>query len=96
MNILITGATGLIGRALVLRLRAEGHDLTAWVRSTERARNQLQLRCDAAARDMSEWLRQRRRQAIEQARPRCGRVGRFLRRVERLRGRKRDSSSRRT
>ncbi len=35
---LLTGATGFIGRALVLRLRRDGHEVSAWVRSPERAR----------------------------------------------------------
>lgn len=37
MRILITGATGFVGRALVTRLQAEGHALLAWVRSPESA-----------------------------------------------------------
>jgi uncharacterized protein len=41
VNILITGATGFIGRALVLRLLREGHRPIALVRSVDRARNQL-------------------------------------------------------
>ncbi|PID38504.1 MAG: TIGR01777 family protein [Proteobacteria bacterium] len=41
MIILITGATGLIGRQLALRLRRDGHQLFAWVRDEERARQQL-------------------------------------------------------
>lgn len=41
MRILITGATGFIGSALSLRLRRDGHDVAAWVRSTERARRAL-------------------------------------------------------
>lgn len=39
MRVFITGATGFIGRALILRLRRDGHELEAWVRSEERARN---------------------------------------------------------
>ncbi len=38
MRIFITGATGLIGRAVVLRLRRDGHTLAAWVRSPHKAR----------------------------------------------------------
>jgi uncharacterized protein (TIGR01777 family) len=38
MRVLITGATGFVGRALVLRLVREGHAVTAWVRSVERGR----------------------------------------------------------
>ena len=33
MRIFLTGATGFIGRALVLRLRRDGHEIVAWVRS---------------------------------------------------------------
>jgi uncharacterized protein (TIGR01777 family) len=39
MRILLTGATGFLGRALVRALRREGHVLRAWVRSIERARD---------------------------------------------------------
>ena len=38
MRVLITGATGFVGRALVLRLLRDGHAITAWARSPERAR----------------------------------------------------------
>ena len=41
MKVFVTGATGFIGRALVLRLLGDGHQVTAWVRSVERARSQL-------------------------------------------------------
>lgn len=41
MNILVTGATGFIGRALVLRLQRDGHRVTAWVRDADRASNLL-------------------------------------------------------
>lgn len=37
MNILITGGTGFIGRALILRLRQDGHAVSAYVRNTNRA-----------------------------------------------------------
>ena len=37
MRILITGATGFVGRALVARLLREGHSVRAWVRSPRRA-----------------------------------------------------------
>ena len=37
MRILITGATGFVGRALVPRLLRDGHTLRAWVRSKARA-----------------------------------------------------------
>lgn len=38
MRILITGATGFVGRALCLRLSRDGHRLVAWVRRPEQAR----------------------------------------------------------
>lgn len=41
MHIFMTGSTGFIGRALVLRLRRDGHHLTAWVRDEEGARSRL-------------------------------------------------------
>jgi hypothetical protein len=37
MRILVTGATGFIGRALVPRLQRDGHAIVAWVRSETRA-----------------------------------------------------------
>jgi len=39
MNIFVTGGTGLIGRALILRLRRDGHTVRALVRSASRARH---------------------------------------------------------
>ena len=39
MRVLVTGATGFIGRALVPILRSGGHRLIALVRSEERARS---------------------------------------------------------
>lgn len=41
MRITLTGATGLIGRALVPALQQRGHTVVAWVRSAERARSRL-------------------------------------------------------
>ncbi len=38
MHVVLTGATGFIGRALLLRLARDGHQLTAWVRDPVRAR----------------------------------------------------------
>lgn len=38
MKVLLTGATGFLGRALTLALRRGGHEVRAWVRSVERAR----------------------------------------------------------
>ncbi len=52
MNILLTGATGFIGRALALRLRRDGHRVTAWVRSAERARAVLGAEVDLVEADL--------------------------------------------
>ncbi len=41
MRIVLTGATGFIGRALVLRLLRDGHQLTAMVRDLARGRDAL-------------------------------------------------------
>lgn len=41
MQVVVTGATGFIGRALCLRLMRDGHEVTAWVRNLERARSLL-------------------------------------------------------
>jgi uncharacterized protein (TIGR01777 family) len=41
MRIFITGATGFIGSALSARLRAAGHQITAWVRNESKARGLL-------------------------------------------------------
>ncbi|MGH9482079.1 MAG: TIGR01777 family oxidoreductase [Terriglobales bacterium] len=41
MRVLITGATGLIGQALIPALRREGWEAAAWVRSPDAARRQL-------------------------------------------------------
>ncbi|MFO8071984.1 MAG: TIGR01777 family oxidoreductase [Polyangia bacterium] len=41
MKILVTGATGFVGRALVARLLQEGRQVSAWVRSVDRARTLL-------------------------------------------------------
>ena len=38
MKVFLTGATGFIGRALVLALLQKGHSVVAWVRSPEKAR----------------------------------------------------------
>lgn len=37
MRVLVTGATGFIGRTLVARLQSRGHSVVAWVRSDTRA-----------------------------------------------------------
>ncbi len=41
MHVFLTGATGFIGRAVVLRLLRDGHRLSAWVRDAQRARSLL-------------------------------------------------------
>ena len=41
MRVLLTGATGFIGRALIPRLQRDGHAVVAWVRSPASARSQL-------------------------------------------------------
>src|SRR5713226_2612391 len=41
MRIVVTGATGFLGRALTARLRGDGHTVLAWVRSVDRARRLL-------------------------------------------------------
>src|SRR5438445_7745282 len=41
MHVLLTGATGFLGTALIARLRGDGHGVTAWVRSVDRARTRL-------------------------------------------------------
>ncbi len=41
MKVFLTGATGFLGRALTLALRRQGHEVRAWVRSPERARQAL-------------------------------------------------------
>jgi uncharacterized protein (TIGR01777 family) len=41
MRILMTGATGFVGRALVQLLARDGHQLTAWVRNRDHARAAL-------------------------------------------------------
>lgn len=41
MKVLVTGATGFIGRALIMRLLRDGHSIIALVRSIERSRSLL-------------------------------------------------------
>src|SRR6266571_4225411 len=41
MNVFVTGGTGFIGRALVLRLCRDGHHVTCHVRRPARARGRL-------------------------------------------------------
>lgn len=51
LRVLVTGATGFIGRALVPRLHGNGHSVVAWVRSEDRARSQLGADVDVLALD---------------------------------------------
>lgn len=48
MRVLVTGATGFVGRALVARLAGLGHEVVAWVRSPERARASLPVGTELA------------------------------------------------
>jgi uncharacterized protein (TIGR01777 family) len=41
MRVLVTGATGFVGRALIPRLQRDKHSVVAWVRSEARARSLL-------------------------------------------------------
>jgi len=56
MRILLTGATGFVGRALCLRLEREGHRLVAWVRSEARARSVLAASVECLRSDCSEQV----------------------------------------
>ena len=51
MKVVVTGATGFVGRPLVRALVARGHQVTAWTRSPERARIDLPALCDVEAWD---------------------------------------------
>ncbi|MBO87005.1 MAG: TIGR01777 family protein [Deltaproteobacteria bacterium] len=51
MRIFITGATGLVGRALTLRLRRDGHTVVAWSRSAARVSQRLGGEAEAASGD---------------------------------------------
>jgi uncharacterized protein (TIGR01777 family) len=62
MKVLMAGATGFVGRALVLRLRAAGHHVIAYVRSAERAASQLGAEAELLPVDASP---QRAAQALE-------------------------------
>ena len=49
MRILLTGATGLIGPHLGIRLAKEGHDLVVLSRAPEKAREKLPFPCEIFA-----------------------------------------------
>lgn len=49
MNILLTGATGFIGRSLAARLAADGHRLRALTRNIQATRGRLPAGCEAFA-----------------------------------------------
>ena len=51
MKVVITGATGFIGRKLVGRLLADGHEVLALTRDVEAARVRLPVRCACAVWD---------------------------------------------
>ncbi len=51
MKIVVTGATGFIGRALVQKLLADGHYVTALTRDVARAARRLPVRCVCTAWD---------------------------------------------
>jgi uncharacterized protein (TIGR01777 family) len=51
MQILVTGATGFVGRALILRLLRDGHRVRAWVRSPRRAADLLGAEVELAPAD---------------------------------------------
>lgn len=55
MKIALFGGTGLVGRALALRLRRDGHQVCAWARDTRRARGLLgaEVELVAASDDMT-------------------------------------------
>lgn len=48
MRILVTGATGFVGRVLCLRLLRDGHQLIAWVRNPDAARQVLGAQVETA------------------------------------------------
>jgi hypothetical protein len=54
MNVFITGGTGFIGRSLMLRLRRDGHSVTALTRSVEKGRSLLGMEADLLEADSSE------------------------------------------
>jgi NAD(P)-dependent dehydrogenase (short-subunit alcohol dehydrogenase family) len=48
MRVLVTGATGFVGRVLCLRLLRDGHQVVAWVRNPDAARQVLGAQVEAA------------------------------------------------
>jgi uncharacterized protein (TIGR01777 family) len=54
MRVLVTGATGFIGRALIPRLQRDGHGVIAWVRSPARARDLLGADVELAPADTAD------------------------------------------
>lgn len=46
MRVFVSGATGFVGRALILRLRRDGHTICAWVRDEAKARSLLGAEVD--------------------------------------------------
>jgi uncharacterized protein (TIGR01777 family) len=54
MHIFVTGATGFVGRALVQSLLGQDHEVTAWVRDPQRARQSLGSRVHLCATGSSE------------------------------------------
>jgi uncharacterized protein len=48
MKVIVTGATGFVGQALVRKLLAAGHTVTAFTRNVEAARRILPVRCACA------------------------------------------------
>ncbi len=54
MKIFITGSTGFIGRALVLRLQRDGHSIVAWVRDEKRATSRLGANVELLSMDADE------------------------------------------
>ena len=57
MRVFITGATGLVGRALTLRLRRDGHSVVAWSRSADRVAQKLGGEAKAASGDQAALAR---------------------------------------
>jgi len=52
MKVFITGATGFVGRALTLRLLRDGHQVVAWTRRPEAARDVLGAEVEIAGTDL--------------------------------------------